>query len=313
MCLAYLPLNLPHFELSFIGGVSTLVTYGLPVQRRNDPVVRYTEKALLDGNDIAATGKYLVNIIPQLKYVLEWMPGAHFKKAAREVREELDELMNRSYRESLNSIIAGTARESFVSAILERYRDKPDFDLQALYTKQTAVQVFGGRPTTFAHMPSLNPVVPASVPHLTSDEDVYNGYHIPKNFLIIPNAYAMLHNEDVFPDPEEFRPARFLRSDGTIRDDLPDPENIASFGFGRRICPGREIALSMLHITAVSILHLFDIFPALDDNGHPINVKPEFFAASLISNPVPFRCKITPRGGIDVESLLQEYFGTDPM
>ncbi|KXN84165.1 O-methylsterigmatocystin oxidoreductase [Leucoagaricus sp. SymC.cos] len=376
--LGLLSLNWQHFELSFIGGVSTSVTYGLPVQRRDDPVVRYTEKALLDGNNVAAPGKYLVNIIPQLKYVPEWMPGAHFKKVAREVREELDELMNRPYKESLNSIVspmcsdskemkpqqflqnAGTARESFVSTTLERYRDKPDFDLQALYTKQTAVQVFaaasetsGAAITTFilamlthpdvqrltqkeidsvvgrdslpdfwilsiSHTSQLlsrswHPIVPAGVPHLTSDEDVYEGYYIPKNCIITPNTYAMLHDEDVFPDPEEFRPSRFLRSDGTIRDDLPDPENIASFGFGRRICPGREIALSMLHITAVSILHLFDIRPALDDNGHPINVKPKFFAASLISNPVPFRCKITPRGGIDVESLLQEYSGTDPM
>lgn len=43
---------------------------------------------------------------------------------------------------------------------------------------------------------------------------------------------SILHNPDVYPDPEEFRPERFLK-DGKLNDDVQDPLAIA-FGLGRR-------------------------------------------------------------------------------
>lgn len=55
-------------------------------------------------NDVAAPNDYLINLISQLKYVPKWMPVA-FKNVAREAPEEPDELMDRPFRESLDSIV----------------------------------------------------------------------------------------------------------------------------------------------------------------------------------------------------------------
>jgi hypothetical protein len=44
---------------------------------------------------------------------------------------------------------------------------------------------------------------------------------------------AMLHDDQVFSNPSNFIPERFLK-DGSLNPDLPDPQVIATFGFGRR-------------------------------------------------------------------------------
>lgn len=41
---------------------------------------------------------------------------------------------------------------------------------------------------------------------------------------------AILHDPEVYPHPEEFRPERFINSDGTLSED----DVAAVFGFGRR-------------------------------------------------------------------------------
>ena len=54
-------------------------------------------------------------------------------------------------------------------------------------------------------------------------------------------------------------------------DELTQP--IGGRFFGGRICPGRHFAEDVLFITIASILHVFDIVPALDAHGRPISVE----------------------------------------
>lgn len=43
----------------------------------------------------------------------------------------------------------------------------------------------------------------------------------------------MLHNPQDYPNPDEFKPERFLGEDGLFNPEVPDPSLLA-FGFGRR-------------------------------------------------------------------------------
>jgi cytochrome P450 len=67
---------------------------------------------------------------------------------------------------------------------------------------------------------------------------------------------AILHDPTVFPEPDAFKPERFINPDGSLRD---DPLVSAIFGFGKRICPGRHLAEAMMFIVVASFLSVFDI------------------------------------------------------
>ena len=70
---------------------------------------------------------------------------------------------------------------------------------------------------------------------------------------------AMLHDENVYTDPFEFNPDRFINPE-TGKIDYSrarDPEH-ACFGFGRRICPGRFMAFESLWLFIATVLYTFD-------------------------------------------------------
>ncbi|KAJ7448970.1 cytochrome P450 [Mycena latifolia] len=134
-------------------------------------------------------------------------------------------------------------------------------------------------------------VTPVGVPHLLTTDDEYRGYRLPAGSMVMGNTWAILHDEVMYPDPNAFKPERFLL-DGKLNPAVRDPD--AAFGFGRRVCPGRHLATSSVWITVVSILATFDIQKAVDDMGNVIEPTGEYISA-LVSTPVPFECSITPR------------------
>lgn len=159
----------------------------------------------------------------------------------------------------------------------------------------------------------------------------------------------MLNNESDYPEPRQFRPERFLTSDGRLRKDngVRDPIDIV-FGFGRRfvemnpivlilsltkwfvfrICPGAHIGYSVLWLTAASLLTVFDFDKILNADGHPIELSCEYdsgavswvysifwmayYMIELIfdRHPLPFECAIKPRSRETVR-LIQDIIEAD--
>ncbi|KAJ7776058.1 cytochrome P450 [Mycena maculata] len=134
-------------------------------------------------------------------------------------------------------------------------------------------------------------VTPIAVPHFLAAEDEYRGYRLPAGSLVIGNAWGILHDEVMYPDPDAFNPERFLL-EGKPNPNVRDPQ--AAFGFGRRICPGRHLATSSLWIAVVSILAVYDISKTVPEDGEPIEPQHQYSSA-LVSAPLPFKCSIKPR------------------
>ncbi|KAG6918162.1 hypothetical protein DXG01_016147 [Tephrocybe rancida] len=82
----------------------------------------------------------------------------------------------------------------------------------------------------FREVMRWHPVTPLGVSHAPSEDDIYKGYFIPKGATIMPNIWAMTHDETRYPQPDLFLPERFFNENGKLNDD----DTVLSFGFGRR-------------------------------------------------------------------------------
>ncbi|KAK0193932.1 cytochrome P450 [Armillaria mellea] len=135
-----------------------------------------------------------------------------------------------------------------------------------------------------------NPVVPMGVAHRSMNADVYRGYYIPAGATVIGNAWAILHDEKDYPNPFVFDPDRFMPKDGK----KTQPEPIAAFGFGRRICPGRYLALNSAWIAIASMAATLSFSKAVDSEGRILEPS-DTFTDGALSFPMPFKCTIKAR------------------
>ncbi|KAG5651496.1 hypothetical protein H0H81_008468 [Sphagnurus paluster] len=123
-----------------------------------------------------------------------------------------------------------------------------------------------------------SPVAPLGLPHMASEDDEYNGYFIPAGTTVVGNTWAILHNPITFPNPSVFNPDRFLVPGKLKTSSDPSPLDplSATFGYGRRICPGRYMAGAQLWISIACILAVFDIKCGVDEDGRPVRPHPTF-------------------------------------
>ena len=101
------------------------------------------------------------------------------------------------------------------------------------------------------------------------------------------------HDENTYNDPTAFRPERFLGSDSEL-----DPHTL-SFGFGRRICPGRFLADSTIFGTIAQSLAVFNF-----SKGDTHETKAEFLPG-VVSHPVPYRLQVEARSEAHDELIRQ--------
>ncbi|KAF8587788.1 cytochrome P450 [Ramaria rubella] len=333
-----------------VGAVIMDVVYGIQVLAKDDPYLHTAEDAMAAFSEAATPGSFLVDLLPMLKYVPEWLPGAGFQKKLKIWKVTFTNLVDLpfySVKRTLVSREGPPTEPSIIARMFAEYsRDGsvPSREEEDIMRATGAVAYGAGSDTTNIaltwfvmamvlypevqrkaqaeldnvlgtdRLPSFedeerlpyinalckeiqrwNPVAPLSIPHATSQDDVYKGYWIPGGSVVIPNTWAMLHDERIFgPRPAEFEPERFLRPGAR------DP-NVA-FGHGRRMCPGRYMATSSIFITVASILKVFNITHAKDDVGNVIPVEP-ICTDGIVTHPERFCCAITPRS-LAAESLL---------
>ncbi|KAG5543328.1 hypothetical protein RHGRI_016157 [Rhododendron griersonianum] len=128
------------------------------------------------------------------------------------------------------------------------------------------------------------------VPPRENIEDcTVGGYHIPAGTVLFVNLWKIHHDPQIWPDPWEFRPERFLTTHKDV--DLRGMHfELLPFGSGRRGCPAISFALQVLQFTLASLVHAFEI-------AMPSNESVDMTESLRFNNvkEMPLQVLLTPR------------------
>ncbi|KAF2309748.1 hypothetical protein GH714_004922 [Hevea brasiliensis] len=93
----------------------------------------------------------------------------------------------------------------------------------------------------------LKPAAPLLAPHQSSDDCIIGGYDIPRDTMVLVNAWAIHRDPKMWEDPTSFRPERFEGLDANAYKLIP-------FGLGRRACPGANLANRGVGLALASLI-----------------------------------------------------------
>ncbi|OWM73533.1 geraniol 8-hydroxylase-like [Punica granatum] len=101
----------------------------------------------------------------------------------------------------------------------------------------------------------MHPAAPLLLPRRAGATVQVGGYTIPEGAQVLVNVWAIGRNLASWKNPDEFIPERFLGLDVDVKGQNFE---LLPFGGGRRICPGLQLAMRMLHLMLGSLLNSFD-------------------------------------------------------
>ncbi|KAI8264873.1 Multifunctional cytochrome P450 monooxygenase [Colletotrichum sp. SAR11_239] len=124
------------------GSVILNIVYGYNAEQfKKDPLTGMMNDAMEHFAYAATPGNFLVDIIPILRYVPEWFPGAGWKKIANKWAAELKETVDTGYKFVEDQLASGKKNESYLSRAMSSSEDTPE---NVHNNKWTAASLFGG-------------------------------------------------------------------------------------------------------------------------------------------------------------------------
>lgn len=109
---------------------------------------------------------------------------------------------------------------------------------------------------------------PLLIPHHAVEACKIDDYVIPRDSIVVVNAWAISMDPESWRDAETFDPERFLV--GPKIDFRGNHFEYIPFGAGRRMCPGSNLAIKNVQILVASLVHYFDW--SLPDGADPTGI-----------------------------------------
>ncbi|HUZ28442.1 MAG TPA: cytochrome P450 [Solirubrobacteraceae bacterium] len=156
----------------------------------------------------------------------------------QELRDELLTLLVAGHETTASTLAWGFDRLSGHPEVVDRLREDGDDYLGA----------------TIHEIMRRRPVIPNVAPRLVVEPIEVGGWSYPQGVCLVPNAYLIHHDPEIYPEPYEFRPERFL-------DKPPGTYTWIPFGGGRRRCLGASFAMLEMKVVLGAVLRQRDLMP----------------------------------------------------
>ncbi|CAA7022400.1 unnamed protein product [Microthlaspi erraticum] len=121
------------------------------------------------------------------------------------------------------------------------------------------------------------------------------GFYIQEKTTLVVNLYAIMRDPELWEDPEEFKPERFLKSSKSGQEEeIVREEHLKyiPFGSGRRGCPGSNLGYVSLGTAIGVMVQCFD----WRIQGDRVNMN-ETTRSFILTMAHPLRCSPVPRIG----------------
>lgn len=89
-----------------MGSFALDMAYGFPLQRSDDPYVDLAERAVATINEAVLPGRFLVNVLPILKHLPEYIPGGGFHTTAKRWRKLQEDLRNVPFDKTVRDMVS---------------------------------------------------------------------------------------------------------------------------------------------------------------------------------------------------------------
>ncbi|XKL59152.1 hypothetical protein PGB90_000168 [Kerria lacca] len=217
--------------------------------------------------------KYIRNFMAPIvnERYCTWKPGKknydYIDTLIRTIRRKEDKEINLEIAMfSLEDVIGGhSAIANFLMKVFAYIAVRPEIqmrireEIKSVTKEMRNVRLTDRRSMPFTEaviLETIRLIASPIVPHVASQDSSIAGYKIRKGTLIFLNNYELNYSPELWENPEEFYPERFL-----IDGYLVKPDHFFPFSSGRRSCIGYKM-VQLLSFSIVSLtLQKFQIKP----------------------------------------------------
>ena len=108
----------------------------------------------------------------------------------------------------------------------------------------------------------IYPVTPITAARITNSTMEIMGRQFEPDTTLVPCIYSTHHREDLYPEPKQFRPERFLERKYSPYEFIP-------FGGGNRLCLGYALAMLEMKLVLSTVLSSYQLALANDEPVKP--------------------------------------------
>ncbi|KAH9059541.1 cytochrome P450 [Lactarius vividus] len=276
--------------------IAMTITYDTPsspIVSEQDPRVKAIDDIMARVTRATLPGAHLVELFPWMLHIPSSLSlaGTWIKNSGLYGLSEREGAWLAGMAYAGDSDLSAAAIEWWMLAMVTypdvQRRAQAELDAHLPYIRATIKEVLRWRP-----------MAPLGLPHRLTKDDWYNGMFIPKGTTMIANVWHLNRDPTIYgADAAHFNPGRFLDANGELAQCPPETmeEGHVTYGFGRRVCPGRHTTNKSFFIDIAMVLWACNIEPGKDEHRNVIPIDVDRWVDGLHIRPVPFKANISPR------------------